>query len=160
MAKALPASHTTSNFNPHQSVYSSKSRIVKTDECKPKKEPMSKERSRQKTVAVEFLENHHWNKSQQTANQSTEKEEKFIKKDTKSSLDKTQKSKTETRKKGISLCSQSTSKQTSLSKKRNTELDTADSRDLNSRCEQIKKLKPVSRSCSEKYEKGKRLVTQ
>lgn len=58
------------------------------------------------------------------------------------------------------MCSKSSSKNTSLSKKKYNELETADSRELNSRCDPIKKLKPVSRSCSEKYDKAKRIITQ
>jgi hypothetical protein len=55
------------------------------------------------------------------------------------------------RKKGISVCSKALSKTGSLSKKR--ELETTESREMS---KDIRKIKPQSRSCSEKQEKLKR----
>jgi hypothetical protein len=51
------------------------------------------------------------------------------------------KSRAESRKKGISICSKSMSKNNSLSKKKYNEVETVDVRDL-------RKIKPYSRSCN------------
>lgn len=121
---------------------------------------MLKEKSRQKTIALESGQTYGWNKSQQTVYHSTDvrQDSRDHRKEVKSSLDKSVKSKVEVKKKGISLCSKTSSKNTSLSKKKVIDMDTVQSRQLIS--EQIKKLKPVSRSCSEKYEKARKIIAQ
>lgn len=64
-------------------------------------------------------------------------------------MEKSVKSRPESRKKGISLCSKSTSKNHSLSKKH---CETSDTYDL-CRTDLPRRIKPNSRSCTEKYDR-------
>lgn len=74
---------------------------------------------------------------------------KLARKDLKSSVDR-KPTPEMPRKKGISVCSKALSKTGSVSKKR--ELETTESREMSN----VRKMKPQSRSCSEKQEKLKR----
>lgn len=67
---------------------------------------------------------------------------KFMRKEVKSSLESSYKSKEFSRKKGISICSKSIGKNSSLSKKKPTDTETVDSHELMK--EVHRKIKPYS----------------
>ena len=81
----------------------------------PKKKDINKEKSRTKTIVNDHHED---NKCYNFESSQSREETRYIRKDIKSSMERSIKSRPDSRKKGISLCSKSMSKNTSLKKKK------------------------------------------
>jgi hypothetical protein len=107
-----------------------------------RKKELVREKSRTKTIPQETSDQKFYTFE---STQSRE-EHRITRKDIKSSMEKSTKSREDTRKKGISLCSKSTSKNCSLSKKQK-DSEVVDNLEM-ARRELIRKSKINSRSCS------------
>ena len=120
---------TSSNFHSRQEHNSKGKRTVESRK-------IGRDKSKPKHTPAEGSEKFYTFESTQS------REEHKSRKDIKSSMEKSFKSRPDSRKKGISLCSKSTSKNHSLTKKQ----ETSDTYDL---CRNdIKRIKPNSRSCT------------